>query len=65
MLPSKPMRSVLIILVGLGQLMLTTGCERIREPWVQNPDQLAQERARPEQANEALRHRLHAVQTDR
>lgn len=62
---SRRMRAVLVVLAGLGPLMLTAGCDRIHEPWLQNPDQLAQERARPEQAAEALRDRLIAVQTDR
>ena len=63
--PSIQMCGFLIVLASLGLSMLTAGCTRIHEPWLQNPDQLAQERARPEQASEALRNRLLAVQTDR
>ena len=61
----RRMRAVPILLAGLGQLILAAGCDRIQDPWLQYPDQLAQERTRPEQAAEGLRNRLLAVQTDR
>jgi hypothetical protein len=52
------------ILAG-GLLFLAAGCQRIHEPWVRQPEQLAQERARPDQAAAELRHRFVRVQTDR
>jgi len=55
---------ILYILCALVSLM-TAGCERVHEPWVESPSQLRQERARPEQAAVELRHRLFRVQTDR
>lgn len=52
-------------LLVCGLLVLAGGCERVREPWVRQPEELSQERARPEPAALELRHRLARVQTDR
>ena len=53
----------------MGSIMLAViaaaGCEQVHEPWVPNPHQLAQERARTADARQVLRHRLMDVQTDR
>ena len=58
-------KRVLVLLAAGGLLGLATACDPIREPWVRSPNQLAQERARPFEAQVALQHRLRAVQTDR
>jgi hypothetical protein len=57
------MRKLLII--GLLAVLLTFGCSRIHEPWVQSDDQLARERARSAEQTLELQIRLLRVQTDR
>jgi len=46
-------------------LLLATGCQQIREPWVREGNSLEQERMRSDAAQQELRHRLLWVQTDR
>jgi hypothetical protein len=46
-------------------LVLATGCQQIREPWVREGNRLEQERARSDATRQELRHRLLWVQTDR
>jgi len=53
------------IMLILSAAMLTVGCSRIHEPWVQDEQRLAEERARPPEQIQELQHRLLAVQTDR
>jgi hypothetical protein len=57
-------RFAMLALAGLG-LLPGIGCDPIHEPWLRSPDQLQAERARPEEAQVSLQHRLRAVQTDR
>jgi hypothetical protein len=57
------MRKLLII--GLLAVLLTFGCSRIHEPWVQSDDRLAQERARSAAQMQELQNRLLKVQIDR
>ena len=56
---------IIATVLAAGLLMGPAGCEHISEPWVRQPDQLQQERARPPQARLELKNRLLAVQTDR
>lgn len=52
----------------LGALMIVwlfTGCEPVREPWVQSAEQWQKERARSPEKNAQLRHRLAHTQIDR
>jgi hypothetical protein len=46
-------------------LVLVTGCQQIREPWVREGNRLEQERARTDAERQELRYRLLWVQTDR
>ena len=65
MIKNRSARKLIWVATACGLLTLSVGCERIGDPWVRSPDQLEQERDRPEAAREILRNRLHAVQTDR
>jgi hypothetical protein len=56
---------ILASLLAGGLLVWAVGCDHISEPWVRQPDQLQQERARTPQASLELKNRLRAVQTDR
>ncbi|MDX1488282.1 MAG: hypothetical protein R3268_08785 [Acidiferrobacterales bacterium] len=50
-------RVIGLLLVAAGFTALT-GCSKIEEPWVQSQDQLKMERERPQEQQQALRHRL-------
>ena len=58
-------KSLLFGVLGCIVLGLFSGCERVSEPWVENPQQLETERSRTDEAVRQLRNRLMAVQTDR
>ncbi len=58
-------RTITSLVLLAAVLVLATGCQQIREPWVREGNQLEQERARSDAARQELRHRLLWVQTDR
>lgn len=61
----KMVKKHILCALACGLLLSAAGCEHIHEPWVRNPEQLKQERSRPDQAQMELRDRLRAGQTDR
>ena len=58
-------KSLLFGVLGCIVVGGISGCERVSEPWVENPQQLERERTRTDEAVQDLRNRLMAVQTDR
>lgn len=58
-------KSLLVGVLGCIVVGGFSGCERVSEPWVENPQQLEMERTRTDEAVQDLRNRLMAVQTDR
>lgn len=58
-------QTVTFLVLLAAVLLLATGCQQIREPWVREGNRLEQERARSDVTRQELRHRLLWVQTDR
>lgn len=54
-----------ILLIIVASWMVTSGCTRIQEPWVQNDEPLKQERFRSAEQQKELRERLAETQRDR